>query len=51
MSEEKQPWWERVCNPDPKIREQAHKEAEKEADDYDKQTYPNYRSDTEEEST
>lgn len=49
MSEEQRPWWERVSDLNPNVREEAHQEAEKEADDYYKQTYPDYRPETEEE--
>jgi hypothetical protein len=49
MNEEKQPWWERVSDPNPKVREEAHKEAEEEADDYYKQIYHDYQPETEEE--
>lgn len=47
MNSDKRSWWERVSDPDPKIREAAHREGEQEADDFYKQAYPNYRKATE----
>lgn len=32
------PWWEKVSHPDPKVREQGHKESEEERDSYGQQT-------------